>query len=128
MFTHMMLGSADVERSRKFYDAAMGGLGYPPTKVPEGSPRIFYGGFGNGALGIGIPANGEAASAANGGTVGFAAKDMAQVDAWYAGGMANGGTCGGPPGVRPNAPGKSYGAYMHDPDGNKLCAFCQVKD
>jgi catechol 2,3-dioxygenase-like lactoylglutathione lyase family enzyme len=128
MFTHIMLGSSDVERSRKFYDASMGGLGFDPAPMPVGSPRLFYGGFGPGALGIGTPGNGEPASFGNGGTVGLMAKDAAAVDAWHAGGIANGGTDEGAPGPRPNAPGKSYGAYLRDPDGNKLCAFCQLPE
>ena len=125
MFTHIMLGSSDTERSRTFYDATMGALGHAPSAAPEGAPRHFYGGFGSGALGIGTPANGEA-TFANGGTIGLVGKDKDTVDAWYAAGLANGGTCEGPAGPRPNAPGSSYGAYLRDPDGNKLCAFCQI--
>jgi catechol 2,3-dioxygenase-like lactoylglutathione lyase family enzyme len=128
MFTHVLLGSSDPERSRKFYDATMGALGHSPSSAPEGSQRHFYGGFGTGAIGIGTPANGEAATFANGGTIGLVAKDVAAIDAWHAAGLANGGSCEGPPGHRPNAPGKSYGAYLRDPDGNKLCTFCQMPD
>lgn len=126
MFTHIMVGSTDVERSRKFYDATMGALGYDPAASPAGAPRLFYGGFGRGALGVGLPGNGEPATFANGGTIGLQAKDKDAVDAWHAAACANGGTCEGAPGPRPNAPGRAYGAYARDPDGNKLCAFCQL--
>lgn len=126
MFTHVMVGANDVESARKFYDATMGALGHGPAQGPVGAPRLFYGGFGAGALGVGKPANGEAARYANGGTIGLAAKSKEQVDAWHAAGIANGGSCEGAPGPRPNAPGRAYGAYLRDPEGNKLCAFCQL--
>jgi catechol 2,3-dioxygenase-like lactoylglutathione lyase family enzyme len=126
MFTHIMVGASDTEAARKFYDATMGALGHAPSAAPEGSPRHFYGGFGAGALGVGKPGNGEPATYANGGTIGLQAKGKEAVDAWHAAGMANGGSSEGDPGPRPNAPGNSYGAYLRDPDGNKLCAFCQL--
>ena len=126
MFTHIMVGSSDPKRSRKFYDATMGALGHDPSTMPEGSPRHFYGRMGSGAFGVGKPGDGEVPTHANGGTIGLQAKDKESVDAWYAAGLANGGTCEGPAGPRPNAPGNSYGAYLRDPDGNKLCAFCQL--
>lgn len=126
MFTHLMLGSNDPEKSRSFYDATMQALGHEASKMPAGSTRHFYGDFAGGALGVGKPADGEAATFANGGTVGLAAPNVAAVDAWHAAGLANGGSCGGAPGSRPNAPGNSYGGYLRDPDGNKLCAFCQM--
>lgn len=125
MFTHLMLGSNDVPRSKKFYDAALGALGIAPGH--DAGSRVFYRGAG-GALGVGKPANGEAATFANGGTTGFAAANKEAVDAFHAAGLANGGVDDGAPGLRPNAPGKAYGAYLRDPDGNKICAFCQLPD
>jgi catechol 2,3-dioxygenase-like lactoylglutathione lyase family enzyme len=121
MFTHVMVGSSDLERSRRFYDATMQALEYQASEMAEGSSRFFYGDFGRGALGVGTPANGEPASHANGGTVGLRARDKDQVHAWHETGLANGGSCEGPPGLRQ---GGGYGAYLRDPDGNKLCAYC----
>lgn len=125
MFTHIMVGSNDVDRAKAFYDAALGALGVPAGAVFNG--RAFYSHNG-GNFGIGKPADGNAATYANGGTIGFGAPDAAAVDAFHAAGLAHGGTCDGAPGLRPNAPGKAYGAYLRDPDGNKICAFCQIKD
>lgn len=125
MFTHLMLGSNDVQKSKAFYDATLGALGIDPGF--DMGHRVFYRSPG-GALGVGKPANGEPATFGNGGTTGFAAADMAAVDAFHAAGIANGGSDEGAPGHRPNAPGKAYGAYLRDPDGNKICAFCQMPD
>jgi catechol 2,3-dioxygenase-like lactoylglutathione lyase family enzyme len=127
MLTHIMVGSSDAEASRAFYDAALSPLGIAKSQMPPGAPRHFYGAFGKGTMfAVGIPGNGEPATAANGGTIGFGAPDAAAVDAFHAAGLANGGTCEGAPGPRPNAPGNAYGAYLRDPDGNKICAFCQL--
>jgi catechol 2,3-dioxygenase-like lactoylglutathione lyase family enzyme len=119
MFTHSFLGTNDIPRSRTFYDAVMGALGCPSVPLPHGT--VYPGEGGN--LIVAAPANGEAHTVSNGHTLGFKAKDYAAVDAFHAAGMANGGTCEGPPGVRENAPGAMYGAYLRDPDGNKICAF-----
>jgi catechol 2,3-dioxygenase-like lactoylglutathione lyase family enzyme len=70
------------------------------------------------------PINGQPATVANGGTIGFAASSSEKADAWHAAGVAAGGTtCEDPPGVREGRTGKLYLAYLRDPDGNKLCAL-----
>jgi catechol 2,3-dioxygenase-like lactoylglutathione lyase family enzyme len=103
------------------YDAALGALGVPPATVDR--HRIFYRTPG-GVLGVSLPINGEPATHANGGTIGFACANAEQADAWHAAGVANGGTtCEDPPGVREGGMGKMYLAYLRDPDGNKLCAL-----
>ncbi|WP_404711321.1 VOC family protein [Sphingomonas sp. MMS24-J13] len=121
MFTHAFLGSNDVEKSRKFYDATMAALGHSNFFPPE-SGKLGYN-SGHGTFIVGAPLNGEAATFANGGTLGFAASSDEQVDAWHAAGVANGGTCDGGPGPRAAAPGNPRGAYLRDPDGNKICCF-----
>jgi catechol 2,3-dioxygenase-like lactoylglutathione lyase family enzyme len=124
MFTHVFLGSNDIERSRKFYDAVMGTLGYTNVVPPEAG-RLVYAGP-TGVFVVSKPYNGERAVPANGATLGFAAADDAAVDAWHAAGIAAGGTSGGEPGPRAAAPNNSRGAYLLDPDGNKICAFHMV--
>ncbi|MFN2427611.1 MAG: VOC family protein [Candidatus Binatia bacterium] len=122
MFSHVMVGANDIEASRKFYDAVLGTLGLPAA-VTDDKGRLFYL-SGGGVFAVTKPINGAAASAANGGTVGFAVADPATVDAWHAAGVANGGTtCEEPPGVREGGMGKMYLAYLRDPAGNKLCAL-----
>jgi catechol 2,3-dioxygenase-like lactoylglutathione lyase family enzyme len=125
MFTHIMVGSNDIAKSKAFYDAALGALGIPAGG--QSDRHVFYSHNG-GALGVTKPIDGAPATRANGGTIGFAAADTAAVDAFHAAGIANGGTSDGEPGHRPGAPGKAYGAYLRDPDGNKICAFCQMTD
>ena len=125
MFTHIMVGSNNIDASKVFYDAALGALGVEAGAAHNG--RAFYSHNG-GHFGVGSPADGNAANHANGGTIGFGAADKNAVDAFHAAGLANGGTCDGPLGIRPNAPGKAYGAYLRDPVGNKICAFCQLTD
>lgn len=125
MFTHVMVGSNNADASKKFYDATLGALGAAPGHAA--GTRVFYSHNGSN-FGVGMPADGAPATHANGGTIGFAALDTAAVDAFHAAGVANGGTCDGAPGPRPNAPGNAYGTYLRDPDGNKICAFCQMAD
>jgi len=122
MFSHMMVGANNVEESKVFYDAILGKMGHNPGVMDENG-RCFY--FTDtGIFAITPPINGEAACHGNGCTVGFAAKDPAQADAWHSAGVANGGTtCENPPGVREGGLGKLYLAYLKDPSGNKICAL-----
>jgi catechol 2,3-dioxygenase-like lactoylglutathione lyase family enzyme len=85
--------------------------------------RYFYRSA-TGSFGITKPLNGEPATHANGGTIGFNMASPEQADAFHAAGIANGGTtCEDPPGWRDGSVGKLYLAYLRDPDGNKLCAL-----
>jgi catechol 2,3-dioxygenase-like lactoylglutathione lyase family enzyme len=122
MFSHIMVGANDLEASRKFYDAVLGTIGYGPAVTDE-KGRLFYLSP-TGVFGVTTPIDGGRATAANGGTIGFAVQDTAGVDAWHAAGVANGGTSiEDPPGVREGGFGKMYLAYLRDPAGNKLCAL-----
>ena len=123
MFSHIMVGSNDIERSKKFYDATLGALGVKPAAVdPKG--RLFYV-TPTGVFSVTRPIDGKVASCANGATIGFAAASGEQANAWHAAGIANGGTAiEDPPGVREGS--NLYLAYLRDPDGNKLCALHRV--
>jgi catechol 2,3-dioxygenase-like lactoylglutathione lyase family enzyme len=121
MFTHVVVGSNDLAKSKKFYDAVFGALGVGPGN--DMGTRIAYM-SGTGNFMVTTPIDGEPATRANGGTIGFQMKDEAQVHAWHDAGVANGGTtCEDPPGLRDLGFAKLYLAYLRDPDGNKLCAL-----
>ena len=122
MFSHIMVGSNDIARSKKFYDALLGALGAKPA-ITDDKGRLIYM-HNNGLFLVSKPIDGKAATGANGGTIGFACDSEAQVKAWHAAGVANGGAAiEDPPGVREGGFGKLYLAYVRDPDGNKLCAL-----
>ena len=122
MFSHVMIGSNDLAKSKTFYDAMFAALGAKPAIVDDKGRLIYM--HNNGLFLVTAPINGQPATAANGGTIGFALESPAQADAWHKAGCSNGGvTCEEPPGVRESAFGPLYLAYMRDPDGNKLCAL-----
>jgi catechol 2,3-dioxygenase-like lactoylglutathione lyase family enzyme len=122
MFSHIMIGADDLNASRKFYDAALGALGVAPGKMDD-KGRVFYR-TKTGVFALTKPINGEAATFANGGTIGFACESPEVAAAWHAAGVAHGGaTCEEPPGWREGAFGKLYLAYLRDPSGNKICAL-----
>lgn len=122
MFSHIMLGSNDIARSKQFYDATLGAMGCAPAE-PNAKGRLAYTHRG-GRLVITKPLNGEPATAGNGSTIGFAMASPEEADAWHKAGVANGGEAiEDPPGVRHTPNGDLYLAYLRDPDGNKLCAL-----
>ncbi|MBC3861048.1 VOC family protein [Undibacterium jejuense] len=130
MFSHVMLGSNNIESSKLFYDAVLGVLGAGEgfrNISPSGYTRLFYRHDGN-SFGITEPINGEVATFANGGTIGFKCTSAEQVQKFHDTAIAHGGrTCEDPPGLREGSMGAMYLAYVRDPDGNKLCAVYRVK-
>ena len=124
MFSHVMIGTNDLDKAKAFYDALLGTLGVPPGRVDR--HRVFYRSK-TGTFSVSEPIDGKPACHANGGTIGFLAETAEQADAWHAAGIANGGkTCEEPPGIREGAAGKLYLAYLRDLDGNKLCALHRI--
>lgn len=122
MFSHIMVGANDVSEAKVFYDAVLGAMGHEPGIIDD-KGRCFYL-TSSGIFSISKPIDGQAASAGNGSTVGFAAANTEEADAWHTAGLANGGTtCEEPPGAREGAAGKLYLAYLRDPSGNKICAL-----
>lgn len=124
MFSHVMVGSSDLDRSQRFYDALLNTLGVAPGFVDR--HRIFWRSK-TGVFGVSLPINGQPQTVGNGGTLGFACDSPEQVDAWHAAGIVAGGTsCEDPPGTRTGPSGQLYLAYLRDPDGNKLCAMYRL--
>ncbi|AMN46959.1 glyoxalase [Steroidobacter denitrificans] len=126
MFSHIMIGAHDVAVSRRFYDAALGTLGIAPGAVDDQGRTIYA--TSTGMFMITRPIDGQPATAANGGTIGFKAGSPEAVDAWHAAGLANGGiACESPPGIREGSFGQLYLAYLRDPAGNKICALHRLR-
>lgn len=121
MFTHIMLGSNDLERARGFYDATFAALGGKPGEMDQRGRLIYL--HGGGRLMITTPIDGKPATVANGGTIGIAAASPDRVLAWHKAGTTHGGTAiESPPAERPNG---AFVAYLRDPDGHKLTARSQ---
>jgi catechol 2,3-dioxygenase-like lactoylglutathione lyase family enzyme len=115
MFNHVSVGTRDLERAGRFYDAALGALGYRRTMSES---------FGC-AWGVEwpefwatLPEDGDA-GAGNGVHVAFIAASREAVDAFHAAALAEGGSDAGAPGLRDYTP-NYYAAFVRDPDGNKL--------
>jgi catechol 2,3-dioxygenase-like lactoylglutathione lyase family enzyme len=126
MFSHMMVGSNDIARSKIFYDATFAAMGGKPgIQDPKG--RLMY--MHNGSIFIVTPPiDGNPATHGNGCTVGFAMTPE-QADAWHQAGVDNGGVAiEDAPGIREGGGMKMYLAYLRDPDGNKLCALHRITD
>jgi catechol 2,3-dioxygenase-like lactoylglutathione lyase family enzyme len=126
MFSHVTVGTSKLTRALRFYDAALATLGitrqatykvaasYAPQDYP-GTNHPFW---------VVRPLDGQTASAGNGVTVAFEAATRGAVDAFYAAALAAGGKDEGPPGLRAHYHPNYYGAYVRDPDGNKICVVC----
>jgi catechol 2,3-dioxygenase-like lactoylglutathione lyase family enzyme len=122
MFSHITLGTSDFERVRPFWMAVMEVLEHPVLFERRGGiafglptgPKTF----------IGPPFDGRPAAPGNGVHIAYLVASRAKVDAFHVAALANGGSDEGAPGLRPHYHPNYYGAYVRDPDGNKLQAVC----
>lgn len=130
MLNHVMIGTDDIERSKRFYDAVLGtfGAGEPIRhKADSGAMRLFYVHDGS-TFAVSEPINGEAATCANGGTIGFKCNSPEQVKQFHDVAVAHGGTSiEDAPGLRDGSMGPMHLSYVRDPDGNKLCGIYRGK-
>jgi catechol 2,3-dioxygenase-like lactoylglutathione lyase family enzyme len=123
MFSHVTVGSNDIQRARRFYDGIAGALGL--VRHAESADAAGYGRpDGRPQLWIVRPLDRKAATAGNGVTIGLEATNRRAVDAAYAAALAAGGADEGGPGLRTHYHPNYYGAYVRDPDGNKVCIVC----
>jgi catechol 2,3-dioxygenase-like lactoylglutathione lyase family enzyme len=126
MFSHVHVGITDFARAYSFYAPVLRELGlevrvhHPEQSwagwaVPNAERPLFF---------IGLPFNRQPAHSGNGHMTAFVATTRVVVDQCHAAALGNGGSCEGPPGLRPHYHANYYGAYFRDPDGNKLCVCC----
>ena len=125
MFSHVTLGTNDWVRAKPFWYAVMAVLEQPIFFETEDG--IAFGQAIGPKTFIGSTFDGKPASSGNGTHLAFLAKDRATVDAFHAVALAHGGSDEGAPGLRPHYHPDYYGAYVRDPDGNKLQAVCHSK-
>lgn len=126
MFSHVMVGSNDLERSKRFYDKVLGLLGAgEPFRLQKSTGQTALFSRNQGTLfAVAQPKNEEPATVSNGATIGFNCNSSEQVQEFHDIAINNGGTSiEEPPGFRESPTGKMYLAYVRDPDGNKLCAM-----
>ena len=122
MYSHNMVGTNDVAKSKTFYDAVFQAIGGKEA-IQDDKGRLIYM-HNDGIFLVTPPIDGQPATAGYGCTIGFAMENPEQANAWHAAGLAAGGTAiEDPPGVREGGMGALYLAYLRDPDGNKLCAL-----
>jgi catechol 2,3-dioxygenase-like lactoylglutathione lyase family enzyme len=121
MINHISIGVRDIARTKKFYDAALKPLGY--NCLSEGETSLGYGAK-SVALWISVSDKPVPADAKSGLHFCFDAPTRKNVDAFYAGAIATGGRDNGKPGVRADYDANYYAAFVIDPDGYRIEAYC----
>jgi catechol 2,3-dioxygenase-like lactoylglutathione lyase family enzyme len=128
MLSHVHVGLSNFSRSYAFYAAIFEALG---LELRVYRPQESWAGWG--AAGtqrplffIGLPFDRRPVDAGNGHMIALLASTREVVDRCHAAALAHGGCCEGPPGLRPHYHAHYYGAYVRDPDGNKICVCCHT--
>ncbi len=124
LLNHVSVGVADLEKAAVFYDAVMGALGTKRAMEIPGA-TIAYGK--NFEFWIGLPYDkSKPASPGNGTHIAFTANNQEAVESFHELALANGGSCGGKPGLRPEYSDNYFAAFVFDLDGNKLEAYVSI--
>ncbi len=126
MISHVFIGISDFAAAYRFHAAVMAALGHAQRFCDDSKPWAAWqpAGGGRPLFIIGRPYDGAPANPGNGPMTALLAPSRAAVDAAHAAALASGGSCEGPPGLRPHYHAHYYGAYFRDPDGNKLGVCC----
>ena len=119
MLDHVTIGVADLDRSKAFYDQALGAIG-SERLYAEGEHFAGYGCKGKAFFWIGQR------GAVTGTHVAFTVEDRAAVSRFHAAALAVGGRDNGGPGLRPHYHASYYGAFVLDPDGHNIEAVCHA--
>lgn len=120
---HVSVGITNMTRAKAFYDAALKPLGMEPIMPVEFSGQLVGVGYGIGrkpSFWIQLPINRKPASMGNGVHIAFTADSREAVDAFYLAALEQGGVEDGAPGLRTEYHPDYYGAFVRDPDGNKI--------
>ena len=121
MLNHVSIGVRDIAKTKHFYDAALKPLGYSNLSESEGS--LGYGAK-KVVLWIGATKKPVPADPKSGLHFCFGAPDRKSVDAFYKAGLGAGGSDNGKPGLRADYGANYYAAFVVDPDGYRLEAYC----
>ena len=127
MFSHIVLGTNDLDAAIAFYDRVMATLGF--ARHDTGDTYAGYGkaadiGSGQNCLWINMPLDGELATCGNGTNIALLAESRQAVDAFHTAAIKHGGQDEGAPGLRDEVHPHFYAAYCRDPDGHKLVIVC----
>lgn len=128
---HVSVGVTNIKRSKAFYDAALAPLGMTPVMPVEFGGQLVgvgYGAPGKPSFWIQLPIDGRPASMGNGVHIAFRAETRAAVDAFYLAALDQGGVEDGKPGLRSEYHPDYYGAFVRDPDGNKIEAVSHTHE
>lgn len=124
MLLYITLGTNDLDRSRRFYDAVMPAIGMHFVHADDAEFGFTRRGEARTRFWVTKPFDGKPATIGNGSMVALETESRAAVDAFYQAALAHGGSDEGAPGLRPYHE-NFYACYVRDPDGNKLSAVCE---
>jgi catechol 2,3-dioxygenase-like lactoylglutathione lyase family enzyme len=120
MINHVSLGTNDIDRARRFYDAIFELLGLRLLRCDQTGAHY---GTGEILFSLVVPTNRQPATAGNGAHIAFQARSRKMVNDFYERALSHGGSSDGAPGIRPEYDAHYYGAFVLDPDGNKIEAL-----